>query len=159
MSVSGLSREHVIKARALAMQAASLGVAHSPSIHYTQGSQRWDGIRHGLKAWRGEYPHWADCSAYVTWCLWNGLSHYHAHDHVNGQNWAGGYTGTLATHGQQVHSNFQHGDLCLYGSGFPFEHVAIYVGGGLVISHGSERGPLKCSMHYRPDLRQVRRYV
>lgn len=159
MSVSGLSPQHAVKARDLTMQAAILGVVHSPQIHYTQGARRWDGIRLRKRAWRGEYPTYADCSAFVTWCLWCGLTHFHAHDHVNGQNWGGGYTGTLMEHGKQVHSNFQRGDLVLYGHGFPDEHVAIYVGGGMVISHGSEIGPIKCSMRYRPDVQMVRRFI
>lgn len=159
MSVSGLSTEHVIRARQLAMQAAALGVAKSPSIHYTQQARRWDGIRLKKRAWKGQYPTYADCSAFVTWCLWCGLTHFHAHDHVNGENWSGGYTGTLLEHGLQVHSNFQHGDLIFYGHGFPGEHVAIYAGGGMVISHGSEAGPLHCSMAYRNDFMQARRYL
>lgn len=160
LSVSGLSHDHVVRTRDLAMQAAVLGVVHSAQIHYTQGAQRWQGIRLDKRAWKGQYPTEADCSAFFTWCVgWCGLTHYHCHDRMNGEKWGGGYTGTLMTHGQQVHSNFQHGDAVLYGHGFPDEHVAIYVGGGMVISHGSEIGPLKCSMHYRSDLQQVRRFI
>jgi cell wall-associated NlpC family hydrolase len=51
------------------------------------------------------------------------------------------------------------GDLAIYGSGAPGEHVAICIGGGLVISHGSEPGPFKLPLRYRTDLLEIRRYL
>lgn len=161
-SVSGLSPTHRIRARDLAMQAAFLALRHAPDVHYTQTLRRWDGINQNLKAWRGEYPRYADCSSFATWCLWNGLDHYGVRDTVNGLNWKAGYTGTMLDHGKPVvhESNIMRGDLALYGTpGTSGKHVAICIGGGLVISHGSEGGPYKLSMHYRSDLMQVRRYI
>lgn len=161
MSTSGLAPIEKIKARDLAMQAAALGLHNSAQVHYTQGPQRWEGIAGQAKAWRGQYPKHADCSAFVTWCLWNGLDHFHVGDVVNGEEWRAGYTGTLLDNGVSVvHAgNFQRGDVVLYGAGAPGEHTALYVGGGKVISHGSEAGPFLLDMHYRPDFLDLRRYI
>lgn len=159
MSVSGLSHAHAKKAVDLTLQAAVLGLHHASVIHYTQGDLRWQGIDRARIASNGGYPNWADCSAYATWCLWNGLHVHLGHtDTVNGQRWQAGYTGTLMEHGQRV-SSLIPGDLVIYGSGFPGEHVAVYTGGGLVVSHGSEAGPLLLPVHYRSDALQYRRYI
>jgi cell wall-associated NlpC family hydrolase len=161
-SVSGLSDTHRIRARDLAMEAAFLGLERAPSLHYTQGPKRWEGIAQDMKAWRGECPHYADCSAFATWCLWNGLDHYGVRDVVNDAQWRAGYTGTMLEHGKPVvhEENIMRADLALYGvPGTTGKHVAICIGGGLVISHGSEGGPYKLPLHYRSDLIVVRRYI
>ena len=159
MSVSGLSRKHVKQAVDLTLQAAVLGLHHASEIHYTEGELRWQGIDRGRVASQGEYPMWADCSAYATWCLWNGLHVHLGHtDIVNGQHWRAGYTGTLLEHGEHV-SSLLPGDLVIYGNGFPGKHVALYTGGGLVVSHGSEAGPLLLPVHYRSDAMEYRRYI
>lgn len=158
MSVSGLSERHRKEAVNAALQAAVLGLHHSPSIHYTQGPGRWSGIDKHCDASKGQYPRYADCSAYVTWCLWNGLWIRTRHtDIVNGQHWRAGYTGTMLGHGRAVSSPIP-GDAIIYGRGFG-EHTAIYTGGGLVVSHGSESGPLLLPWRYRPDVLSIRRYV
>jgi cell wall-associated NlpC family hydrolase len=51
------------------------------------------------------------------------------------------------------------GDLAIYGSGPPGKHVAMCLGGGMIFSHGSEAGPFKLAVHYRPDLMEIRRYI
>lgn len=162
-SVSGLSVAHREVAKQRAVDAALLGLHHAPAIHYTQGAQRWEGIAHQLHAAKGQYPHYADCSAFVTWCLWNGLHLlYGCRDVVNGENWTAGFTGTLLTHGKRVahETHWQKADAALYGQpGTNGEHTALYVGGGMVISHGSEQGPFLLPIRYRPDLLEVRRYV
>ena len=160
-SVSGLSREHRIKARDLAVEAAVLTIANAPLIHYTQGPLRWQGIDEELKAWRGQFPRYADCSAMGTWWLWQGLDHFGCRDTVNGTGFRSGFTGTMLTHGKRVQhqANWLRGDLLIYGDGYPGEHVAMYLGGGFVASHGSERGPFRLRWDYRPDLYQVRRYI
>lgn len=141
MSVSGLSRRHVREAVDAVLQAAVLGVRHAPEIHYTQGPLRWTGIDTRRDASKGQFPRYADCSAYVTWCYWNGLwLRGHHSDIVNGQGWSAGYTGTMLEHGRQVSSPIP-GDAVIYGTGFPGEHTALYTGGGLVVSHGTESGP------------------
>lgn len=158
MSVSGLSPEHVKKATNMALQAAVLGLHHASAIHYSQSSVRWQGIDQHRKAWRGEFPTWADCSAYVTWCLWNGLDHFHHSDTVNGEHWQAGYTGTMLEHGQAVRSPIP-GDAVIYGPSWPGEHTALYTGNGLVVSHGSEAGPMLIPWRYRSDVLSIRRYL
>lgn len=163
-SVSGLSREQRLQARRLAVRAAALGLAHREALRYTQGPQRWQGIAEGRVAARGRFPTRADCSSFATWCLWNGLKHrFGVRDTVNGQAWRGGYTGTMLSHGKPVRSqaNWLLADLVLYGvPGNPAtQHVAILVGGGWVISHGSDPGPYKMRWNYRSDVIGVRRYV
>lgn len=37
-------------------------------------------------------------------------------------------------------------------------HVAIYVGGGMAVGHGSSNGPVLLSINYRPDRTSNRRY-
>jgi hypothetical protein len=163
---SGLPTKERIRARDLAVGAALLGLHHAPAIHYSQGAMRFDGIIHQAKAWRGQFPTALDCSAFVTWCLWNGLDHFHLRDIVNGAGWRAGYTGTLAEHGARVDGlALQRADVALYGRRWPFEHTALVIGRDrthrrtLVISHGSEGGPYLLPIDYRADLAQVRRYI
>lgn len=167
-SVSGLSYQHRIQARDRAVGAAMLGVKNAANVHYTQGPQRWEGITKKLNARMGQYPHYADCSAFVTWCLWNGLvvPGLVTRDIVNGANWAGGYTGTLLAHGKEVHhlENVQRADVVIYGNGGTGEHTAIIVGRRkdghlMVVSHGSEPAPFYCAYDYRPDVMCIRRYI
>lgn len=160
-SVSGLTAEHRIKARDLAVEAALLTIRNAPAIHYTQGPLRWQGIDHELKAYLGQYPTQADCSAMATWWLWNGLDHFGCRDTINGARFRYGYTGTMLQHGKPVvhQSNWLRGDLLIYGAGWPGEHVAMHLGGGFVASHGSEPGPFKLRWDYRGDLMAVRRYI
>ena len=159
-SVSGLDRHKRIEARDLACAAARLSIKKASQIHYTQGARRWDGIRLDLKAYKGEYPKYGDCSAMATWWLWNGLDHFGVRDVVNGTGWKSGYTGTQRNHGKRVghRGNWQRGDLLQYGVGSR-AHVAMYLGGGMVASFGSEIGPLKLHWNYRSDLVVVRRYI
>lgn len=167
-SVSGLSRDHRIHARDRAVAAAVLALHHAPQIHYTQGSQRWDGIRLHRNARLGEFPEYADCSAFVTWCLWNGLhlSGLVSRDIVNDAHWAAGFTGTLLANGKRVQhlASVQRADAVIYGRGGPGEHTAFVVGRRgdgkpMVISHGSEVGPLYLPYDYRADVMSIRRYI
>ncbi len=146
----------------MAIQGAALCLHHEPQVHYTQDAvARWEGINKGLKAWRGEFPTHADCSSFVTWCLWQGLDHFHVGDVVNNSGWKSGYTGTLLENGVRVgEGSMQRGDAVIYGTGFPGEHTALHVGGGMVISHGNERAPNL--LHYNQmgqPILQVRRYI
>jgi cell wall-associated NlpC family hydrolase len=161
-SVSGLSAQHRAKARSLTMQALNLAYRHAPQVHYTQDlNKRWGWKSQDLKAFRGQYPRYVDCSSFATWAIWNGLDHYGVRDTVNNLAWRAGYTGTMLKHGKLVKSsrNWKRGDCFIYGSGWPGKHVAVYIGGGLCISHGSEGGPYKVKWNYRPDLMEVRRYI
>lgn len=167
-SVSGLSAAHRIEARDRTVRAAMLGLKHKSELHYTQGQQRWQGIRSDLRSQEGEYPHWADCSSFATWCLWNGLKvKFGIRDTVNGANWQAGFTGTMLDHGKRVvHvSNAIRGDCPIYGDGPPGKHTAIAVGRRksdnklMVISFGSEDGPYYLPYDYRGDLMEIRRYI
>ncbi len=159
-----LTRPQRIVARERAVQAALLALDNADALHYTQGGQRWQGIDDHLIAARGFFPDYADCSSFATWCLWNALRN--GPDVVNGTDWESGWTGTLVQHGREIRGRntpILRGDLVLYGESAPFRHVAIVVGHDdgkpVVVSHGSEAGPLLLSFDYRPDVGQVRRYI
>lgn len=132
--------------------AAMLGYQNRETIHYTQGSLRMQGVLSQLRP--PAFPHYADCSSFFTWCYYvagapdpNGLGY-------NGE----GYTGTLYQNGRPAQS-IDRGYAALYGPPTG-AHVAIGVGGGRVVSHGSEAGPyLLDTAAYRGDLHQIRSYL
>jgi cell wall-associated NlpC family hydrolase len=163
-----LARHRVPKltARERAVRAAMIGYRHRDAINYTQDAvRRWEGISKGLRAGKGQFPSNADCSSFVTWCLWDALGGPDAGaDIVNGAKWTAGYTGTQCGHGHEVSINrAQPGDLAFYGpSRNNINHVTIVVAPGRVISHGQQSGPLSLPMDYsRPggSLKFVRRYL
>lgn len=163
--MSGLQGRRRLKARALVKRAALLGWRNRDDIHYTQGPLRWEGINQERNPFEGEYPYHADCSAFGTWLLWAVLHHHYGfqEDLVNGARWRAGFTGTMIRHGRRVKHriNWRRGDQIFYGDqggGIP-EHVATYVGNGMVVSHGSEGGPYLIRWNYRSDFNQCRRYV
>jgi cell wall-associated NlpC family hydrolase len=161
-SASGLKPAQRRKARSMVAQAALLGVARAAEIKYTWEPSRWEGIAQRKRAWRGEFPRHADCSSFATWVLWQGLGHFKRPDRVNGTGWASGWTCTLVKHGKRVRhrSNLRVGDLVFYGQPCsPKGHVAIYIGGGEVVSHGSENGPFRLRIDYRRDIHSYRRYI
>jgi cell wall-associated NlpC family hydrolase len=108
-----------------------------------------------------DVPRYADCSSFATWTYFVGG----ARD-PNGLAYSGyGYTGTLAQHGWRVGTTraqdvarARPGDLVFYGRGRPWDHVAVYVGGGLVVGHGSESGPNRLRIDYRSDRGEIRSY-
>lgn len=160
-SVSGLSEPHREHCRAIVVKGCELLLAHPDEVHYTEGPQRWSAIEQRLLIEKGQVLREGDCSSTATWLLWNALKHTYAlEDLVNGLGWRAGYTGTMLEHGKRVRleRDIKHGDLAIYG-GPPGKHVAVCVGGGMVMSHGSEAGPYKLPMHYRDDLYEVRRYI
>jgi cell wall-associated NlpC family hydrolase len=155
-----------LTARERAVRAAMLGYQHRDAIHYTQDAVlRWEGIHQGLRAYKGRFPQHADCSSYVTWCLWDALGGPQAGpDIVNAANWKAGFTGTQLGHGHEVAMNrAQPGDLAFYGpSRSSINHVTIVVAPGRVVSHGQESGPLLLPLDYsRPggSVKLVRRYL
>jgi hypothetical protein len=162
--VSGLSDAHARHARELIAKAARTMVANKRIVHYTQGSRRWEGISRRMSITRGEYPKYCDCSSNATWMLWDAMARpYGVRDLVNHTSWRAGYTGSMYQHGKQVYhdKNLKIGDLIFYGNqggGVP-KHVAVYVGGGMVFSHGNERGPFIVRLDYRNDRRMSRRYI
>lgn len=156
-----MNRAERWQARDVATHAALLGVRHKDEIHYTQDwQQRWEGISNHLIAAKGQFPHHADCSAFVTWCLWNALRG--GPDVVNGENWQAGYTGTLVQHGKViVHPEHAvRGDAVLYGN--PTYHTAIIIGRRdgrlLAASHGEETGPYIVPWNAWP-VNSIRRFI
>ena len=153
---------NIRKLRLRIIRAAMLGHKHAPQVHYTMGARRWDGITNRCRAHRGQFPRYADCSSYVSWCIWDALGGPSAGpDVVNGQLWKGGYTGTMKNNGRRVPgglANALPGDLVLYGAGTG-KHVTIVVAKNKVISHGSEGGPYLVKPDYRNDIAEVRRYI
>lgn len=148
-------------ARDIAVEAALTGFRHAPSIHYTQGMSRWQGIADTRYSRRGQYPNYADCSAFVTWCYWNALAvEYRRIDHVNGQLWKAGWTGTMLQHGKVIRhtEHILRADAVIYKG-----HTAIIVGKKngipMVVSHGSEGGPYYLPYNYRNDIVSIRRYI
>jgi cell wall-associated NlpC family hydrolase len=165
-SVSGLNQGQRLMARERATQAALLALDHAP-LHYSQEARpRWEGIAKHRNSRLGQYPKVADCSSFVTWCLWNAQQlKFGLGDIVNGAGWTGGYTGTLRSHGQPVQhvANLLRGDLVHYGPGSG-SHVAIIIskpGAGVptVASWGDEGGPFRENYNYRSDIAQFRRYI
>jgi len=147
-------KDGVVEQRKAMLAAFSLAYRNAPSVHYTQGSLRWQGINRNLHAKRGQFPNYADCSSLYTWAWWNAIGS--GPDVLNGAHWLYGYTGTLATHGARI-GTVVLGAAILYGGGWPYAHVTGYCGGGFCLSHGSEAGPLKVPYNYRP-IGQVRKH-
>jgi hypothetical protein len=145
----------VVDLRKQMLSAFSLAYRNARAVHYTQGGLRWQGINRNLRAKRGQYPNYADCSSLYTWAWWNAIGQ--GPDRLNGARWLYGYTGTLATHGARIGTTVL-GAAILYGNGWPYVHVTGYCGGGYCLSHGSEAGPLKVPYNYRP-IGQVRKHV
>lgn len=131
------------KIRGKAFAAALTGYQHKRQMTYTEGSSRWSGIAGHHRAYRHEFPPFADCSAFVTWCYWDATRAEKTWDFVNGAGWTGGFTGTMTEHGIDVSRNeLLMADAVFYGGswGTP-AHVAIYIGNGRVISHGMQGDP------------------
>jgi hypothetical protein len=82
-------------------------------------------------------PKTSDCSSTVTWVYWTAFGN--GTDFLNNWDWVNGWTGSLKLYGRQVNAtvaDLEIGDLCFYYH--PMHHVAIYVGGGRVVSHGMD---------------------
>lgn len=162
--ISGLSDEHAAHARRVIIKDVKNMIAHKNEIHYSQEADRWEGIQHELTHLNNEFPRHCDCSSTMTWLLWDAMGRpYHVPDIVNHAQWRAGWTGSMYTNGKEVKhdSNLKIGDGIFYGDqggGIP-EHVAGYIGGGLVFSHGSEAGPYILGLDYRRDRRMSRRYI
>jgi hypothetical protein len=159
---AGAVGANIKKLRLRIIRAARLGHKHAAQVHYTMGARRWDGITNRCRAHRGQFPRYADCSSFVSWCIWDALGGPNAGpDVVNASFWKGGYTGTMKNNGRRVPgglANALPGDLVLYGAGSG-KHVTIVVAKNKVISHGSEGGPYLVKPDYRNDIAEVRRYI
>lgn len=152
-----LHQTHIItpseKKRQAIVATAFVGYNNRPLVHYTEGHLRMYGVRNHIRPPR--FPSYEDCSSYATWCYWVAYA-----PDPNGLGYNGyGYTGTQVQHGRNISINqAKPGDLVFYGGSFWLPgHVAIYVGNGMVISHGSEIGPLYLPAQYR-RITEVRTY-
>lgn len=162
--MSGLQGAKRLRARALAKRSAMNAVKKKDQLHYTQSLKRWEGIDREVRGIHGDVPGHADCSAFVTWILWDVLNKHYGlkRDIVNGQLWKMGYTGTIVRHGEKIGPvrRWRVGDLVLYGDPWgPTGHVAIYVGLGMVVSFGSEPGPFYLKWDYRSDHYGTYRFI
>lgn len=122
------------------------------TLPYTQGSERQI-----LPAWP-RIPPDTDCSGYATWVLWQAgvgarVGYFGAGSTV-------GWTGTLRYQGKLVGPNapLQVGDLVFYGQG-SFGHVAVYIGHGLVSSHGQRGIDTYPYSHDYRGVGMIRRYI
>jgi hypothetical protein len=142
------------KKRAGIVAAALYGYHNNAAIHYTQSSFRMYGVRNHVRP--PMIPRWEDCSSFATWCYWLAGA-----PDPNGLRYSGfGFTGTQIQHGRRINpSSMRPGDLVFYGWHTIPSHVAIAIGNGLVISHGSEIGPLLLRYNYRSDIHSVRTYL
>lgn len=96
-------------------------------IYCNAGSLASCGLRGVWPAWP-DVPHQTDCSGYVSWVLFQAAG-------LNPNGSGVGTTKTLVYHGIPIGRNgpLKVGDLIFYGAN---THVAIYIGHGLVSSHG-----------------------
>lgn len=124
---------------------ALMCVRHRDSIHYTQGSLRMMGVNRRL--YPPSFPTYGDCSAMVTWWYFaSGTAD------PNGLGYSGlGYTGTQQNRGQSVRWQAAP-TMAIAFYGHPIEHEAMVVRRGMVVSHGSEIGPLLLAINYRPPV-------
>lgn len=146
------AREQALRKRIVAAMLVLYN--HRAAVHYTQGSRRMDGVI--LRLHPPQFPRYADCSSAATWAYYAAGA-----PDPNGANYNGtGYTGTLSRRGRKVSlQEAKPGDLVFYGPGWPWGHVAVYIGGGRVLSHGSEAGPYLLPVDYRSDRGEIRSYL
>jgi cell wall-associated NlpC family hydrolase len=148
--------------------AALWGYYHKDDIDYVYGYRGQQFIDEWKKP--PYVPHAFDCSGYVLWCY----KIAGAPDPTR-QNYSGQVsTSTLWAQGKLVGttsyklSNLEPGDLVFWAASTPHggnsEHVAVYISDGMVISMGSDAGPLAVSIEAEsnydgaPPLYGMRRY-
>lgn len=136
----------------IAAHAAAVG---GSSLPYTQGPER------------SNFPPWpqippnTDCSGFATWMLYQDGVGYTVGYFGRGS--SVGWTGTLTTQGKLVSygststKNLKPGDLIFYGSPPSWGHVTVYIGSGLVISHGGRGVNILRYDYTAPG--EIRRYI
>lgn len=154
VSKADRARLRQVELRNRVVAAMTLLYNNRAAVHYTQGPRRMEGVTAKLLPPR--FPVYADCSAAATWAYFAAGA-----PDPNGRGYDGfGYTGTLCVKGRRVTlAHAKPGDLVFYGAGAPWQHVAIYIGGGRVLSHGSEAGPYLLPIDYRADRGEIRAYL
>lgn len=129
--------------------------AHPGRIGYSEimALRMW-GVTHRVKA--GRFPRFADCSAFCVWLRWAcGMSDPTGLGFDGFGNSQSMWDNPL---GKAVVGVLEAGDFCFYGRGGETEHVTIYVGNGMVVSHGMPGGPYLWRYRYRTDYMGARRY-
>lgn len=152
----GLSKNAQI--RQAIVKWAHWGVEHTSQIHYQQ-SRPIDGHRHP-----GKLPLYTDCSGFLTDCY-----EWAKGPDPNGRRFDGqGYTGTMLDHGTTIPLyQAEPGDAVIWGYS-PGHHTAVIVdvtnrNDPMIVSHGSEEGPLlervsqEDAAQHRPRI--VKRYL
>jgi cell wall-associated NlpC family hydrolase len=160
----GFNSAHQRRAiREKAYAAAYTALEHKSQMTYSEGWDRWSGIAHDRRAYRHEFPEVADCSAFFSWCIWDATRAEKSPDFVNGLRWEGGYTGTMTKFGERIEQrDLLTADAVFYGGSLAIPaHVAIYIGGGKVISHGMEGDPRVYPLNLNGALpiTEFRRYI
>ncbi len=152
------------KRRDAVVAAAMFGYNNRAQISYTQSGSRMEGVRNRLVPPR--FGRWEDCSSWATFCYYvadrlvggvpnpNGVL-------VRGEKWPPyGYTGTFVDNGRVVSwDDTKPGDCLFYGRRAIPAHMAIYVGQGRAVGHGSESGPNMTARSYRSDYSHARSYI
>lgn len=142
-AANNIEKTHVVHG---VVAAGMLGYNERDVIHYTQDGRRMQDF-----APPPNVPNWTDCSGFDTWTYKSGGA-----PDPNGFGYNGyGFTGTMIEHGTEISTPVVG---CLVFYGHPISHVALYIGNGRVISHGSEAGPNLEEVHYRGDFNHYRRY-
>ena len=122
-------------------KAKQFGLSVLGRFYYSQDSA----IRSNMLATNG-----GDCSSFVVLCYTEGAGY--TNEQMGGSGSYPGYTGTLANAGTLVNNNgdeadMKVGDLMLCGSGYPWDHVVMYIGNNQVLSHGGPgNGPVVQSL-------------
>lgn len=141
--------------RSAVVAAAKWGVANKAHFTYTEGANRMDFEKRGIK-----FPITTDCSGFVTFCY-----RVAGCSDPNGMGYNGsGYTGTLLHNGKAIAlKDVQPGDVVIYGPGTGW-HAALVVD----VSGPNATNPLTVSMgqqgdpsyvHVNQDGRTPQRYL
>lgn len=132
------------------VKVAMFAHSHAPR-HYSQNMYlRCEGLFkhiHPPQMWNYE-----DCSGFALWCMYVVFGYDAARARMGPLD---GWTGSMQQYGYRVSlSSLLPGDMIFYNN-----HVGLYVGHGMVVTHGHESGPFFVSMYYRTDIVEARRYI
>lgn len=143
-----------VEHRTQIVAAARWGVQHTNDIHYTQDPRRHDFLHEP----KHHLPMFTDCSGFCIWTYWvvgapdpNSTNYKYVGD-----------TETIAAAGKEIPiSKVRPGDFCILGldRALAFQHMVVVddvsnLADLIVISHGSEQGPL--TEHLNRDNRSKR---
>ena len=146
-----LEAERERQVRARVVQAAHFYYSERDAIGYSQ-ARPVPTIYYGLRP--PQVPRYLDCSGLALTCYWvAGCLPVLGREHQGGY----GNTWSLTRYGVQVTvDELRPADFVFYGS--DVGHMAVYVGSGRVVSHGSWPGPLLLPVGYR-EINSCRSYL